>query len=271
MKNLIAPLLLLLLLLSSCKKKEEITQPAVDNNYSITTYQKVLAKIYSVRKFELSVNHTSFSNPNKVSISIEGLPDGVSASISKNNELPPFDAVISLTVKYVKPGSYPFKLIGKTEGHLPKEADVVLVVDSSSEANCVFRFGTDYGKTVGTYNEAGEHISDYPDITFGPSYPSNLFFLYVVLSRSTNNKNYYTDGRNLTSFALDCNNATISLAERKVAGTYLHSPVLTHSIKGAGTIDFANNTFTLPYESTDLSTGTTQKFVIRGTINFEFE
>ncbi len=271
MKSAIAPILLLFLLLSSCKKKEEVTQPTVDNKYSITTYPKVHAKPFSIKEFGLTVEHTSFSQPNRVSISIEGLPDGVSASISKNNERPPFDAVISLTVKYIKPGSYPFKLIAKTEGHLPKEADIILVVDSMSASDCSIQFGNDENRTVDTYNEAGEYISHNPRISVPASNPTHLYFLHLILGSSGVNKNYSSDGRYRIGFIVDCNKATITLPESKVAGSYLHTPVITHSVKGEGTIDFANNTFTLPYESTHLATGIVQKFEVRGSVIFDLE
>jgi hypothetical protein len=107
--------LLMLPFLSSCSKKDEKT-PAVteDTNYIINGIHDVDFATTGSNILPLAITLNTGGQQQTVTLSVEDLPDGITASFGPATGIPSFSTLLTFTNNSAKAGTYTIKVIGTT-------------------------------------------------------------------------------------------------------------------------------------------------------------
>lgn len=203
----------------------------------------------------------------KITLSIEGLPDRVTAKFEPAAGIPGFTTSLMLKSLVAAPGKYPVKIIGTSTGGQKKTYEVDLVIKDNFHCDSfminnlsAFRTTTDPGgDSVSTYSYVSAITQSGSAMVL---YMSSVYLEtvggYPVLSGNFGMPNL----DNEVILVVNCNNKTITIPEKTITAYTSMGPEL-YNVSGTGIIDFDAKTVTINYSVTNTNSLTT-KFRMTG-------
>jgi hypothetical protein len=232
--NLFALYSLLLICLVSCKKKETNT----DKTYQLYDIKEVVLENNESIDWVIPVK-SNHSSQEKVTVSIDSLPENVTVQLDSISGYPPFNAMFRLSSKYAIPNVYNLSLHASNESGKVEKHDVQLILKPATKF-CGDDFAENYHKTQTIYK--------------GVTYP-NTGFYFAQISHNGDRLKIYCNCYLEYSIVVDvnCDQGIV-----KIPFQYFGVGA-QHTIVGTGTIS-KDGTVTLNYSIYNLNTKITEKY-----------
>lgn len=280
MKNLTASLLLLCTLIA-CKKEKTNTIPeplATDstqvidsNDFTDTTYVIHGVADYKIKQlatqsFMLDIVRMS-SMQNKVSLSIENVPEGVIASFTPEAGYADFKTELSFQALVPQPGTYPITIIATTDQQKTKTYSVQLNIEQAACDSFIFANNNDFRTREGDRTYI---IYDDTHITRGNN-DDKYYFSSLVCEAyaSTGIVVSFLSGDDKVRLIFDCDNHTINIPQVKVSAVNLSTGLSSeYTIAGSGTLDYNDRKVNITYTTKDQQ-GLTRTFKMDSDIAIE--
>jgi len=183
-------ILLMCIGLFGCKKTEEATI------FNIMGIEDVQYRYSEACPIPLNVEYVSGVKGN-VTLSVQGLPAGVSASFYPNATTPPFETKLYFTTKNMPGGTYPLKIVGTPVHGEPIAYDMNLKVKGLDEIGCAL-------EVTGRYN--GPLIDK---ISMGTPYLQPIAGKNRIVFNECEPGGFYAD--------LDCDKHTLDIPRQKAS------------------------------------------------------
>lgn len=198
----------------------------------------------------------------KITLSVEGLPDKVTAKFEPAAGIPGFGTTLMLKAIVATPGTYPVKLVGTSTSGMKKTYEVNLVIKDNF--HCDSFMISNLGSFKTQIEPNGDSVSTYAYVSYQSQQGGQmvLFFRNVYLETISGypvlSGNFgMPDLDNEVVFTVNCNNKTISIPEKTIVAYSAMGPEL-YTISGEGTLDFDTRTVTVIYSVTNTQSLTTK-------------
>ncbi|XZF13705.1 hypothetical protein ACTHGU_18140 [Chitinophagaceae bacterium MMS25-I14] len=250
MKKLLLAILVSPLFFSSCKKSDPLHP-----DFSVDGVQNISINYTQANNLFLTVSPAIDTLLSNVTLSVIGVPSGISAKLSKSNGTPPFFSILSFQPDYsTLPGTYPIKVTGANQ-FTTKSFDMNLIVppvngwqvDGKTCATDSVSF--QYGRftaseavlgselTLSFYNHSKPVSGTYKivqdPVGAGPQNPNEVGFqfrlnggwsIYNPLNTNNNSMTVTVSGQTTT---FTCSNVTVNndrnSADTKTISCFMHT------------------------------------------------
>ncbi|HEY9178873.1 MAG TPA: hypothetical protein VIN07_14350 [Flavipsychrobacter sp.] len=205
----------------------------------------------------------------KITLSIEGLPDKVKAEFEPAAGIPGFATTLMLKAIIATPGTYPIKIIGTSSTGMKKTYEVNLVIKDNFACDS---FMVRNGGSYKTYTDpAGDSVSGYSYVSYRTLSDGSMVlymrntYLETVSGYPVMSGNFGApDLTNEVVLVVNCNNKTITIPEKTILAYTSMGPE-QYTVSGTGVLDFDAKTVTIYYNVTN-SQNTTMKYRMTGKI-----
>lgn len=237
------------------------TSAQTDSTYIVSGLTDVSIGLYQdSATLIMGVQHVS-GQQRKVSFSISGTPNGITATLTPESGIPPYVTTIRFRSNYAKAGTYPIKIKGISASGKEKSYEIDLKV-SGTPIPCatIVRQNTINLRTTlpGGSTVLSDRAFFYDD--------TRLQYLYLetLNGQQVLSFDYMGNSQNEIEFTADCDAGTISIPTKSIT---VSSPIglRTYVVSGTGSIDFDNKKVTINY-SVMTSGTTTHNYVLTGDI-----
>jgi hypothetical protein len=275
MKKLLLAFTLVSITLGSCTKKTNVIPDVPVEIKEDSTYI-----INGITDFTLGSLDSTWAyvqidfregKQEKITLSIEGLPDRVSAEFEPAAGIPGFATTLMLKAKIAKPGTYPVKITGTSASGLKKTYEVNLVIKDNFHCDSFMVNNLGAFRTVTDPN--GDSVSTYSYVSYmiQPGGTMALFMRSVYLETVSGypvlSGNFGTpDLTNEVELVVNCDNKTITVPEKSIIAYSAMGPEI-YKVSGEGTMDFDTKTVTINYSVTNTMNITT-RFRMSGKMYF---
>jgi hypothetical protein len=190
----------------------------------------------------IGVQHIS-GQQQKVSFSVSGMPDGITATLTPESGIPPFATTARFLSSYAKAGTYPIKFTGVSESGKENSYTIDMKV-SGSALPCATIISQNTFNMRTTLPGSSTVISTkaffYGDTRL------QYMYLETLNGQAVQSYDYMGNAQNEIEFTADCDAATITIPAKAI--TVSSSLGLrTYTVSGSGTIDFNNKKLTINY------------------------
>ncbi|RYD55000.1 MAG: hypothetical protein EOP56_17395 [Sphingobacteriales bacterium] len=211
------------------------TTPVQDSSYIIGGVQDVTLTSATDEKELMLAFSPMTSVQKRLTLSVEGLPDGVTGSFSMPTGNVPFVSDLTIKNDFAEAGTYDVTVRGKAEDELTKSLKFKLSVPSYT---CIERLKA----KVSGYRHAGTGIPGGTPIS-APVFKGNRIWfesLYVETKNPGTMGAYSEYIRNFEA-DIDCEHGTLTIA-KNADGSYVY--------EGSGTFSFTEKKFHIDYTVT---------------------
>jgi hypothetical protein len=233
--NLFALYSLLLICLVSCKKKETNT----DKTYQLYDIKEVVLENNESIDWVIPVKFNG-SSQEKVTVSIDSLPENVTVQLDSISGYPPFNAVFRISAKYAIPYVYYLSLQASNESGKVEQHVVKLIIKPTTKL-CLDDFVENYHQTQTIFKG-----TTYPKLGFYYAQISHYGTDQLMISCNCNFE--YTAVANVY-----CDQALVRIPLQRVGVGSQYTMVGTGTISKDGTV-------TLNYSLHNLNTKITEKY-----------
>lgn len=264
MKKILLAASLVSVLFASCDKKQNVIpvipeQPAPeDSTYIINGLTDM--SISSLDSTVVGLNITFLQGKqDKITLSIEGLPDRVKGSFDPGAGIPGFNTTLMLKSVVAKPGVYPVTIKGVSENGLTKSYKVNLRIKDDFVCDSFFMNNIGSFTTRNVANN--DSVFAFTHVNFQISNKSLTFYFNNMYLDSMNGSNIISGGMGFdlqheVTFAVNCGNNTVTIPEKTIdAITFMG--VQQYKVSGTGSINYDNQTISVTYTVTNSQNITT--------------
>ncbi len=252
------------LVLFGCKKDDTVATNNSNTSNEDTTY--LMAGVGDISLGGATENKTMMialspvgSQQGRITLSVEGLPEHVSASFDPGSGNVPFTSTLSIKNNYAKAGSYDMVVKGTSEAGKTKSLKFKLTTPSAS---CVEFLAKNTNKYI-MKTEAGKTVDSF----FIKDFDNNrLWFEYSFLDDPEPPNSYHVILRSKVYINADCNTSEITIPEQKVLGqtdTYIYKD---YKVSGKGTYNRSNKTIEMNLTVVKIENNVTKKYTLKTTI-----
>lgn len=190
----------------------------------------------------MGVQHVS-GQQQKVSFSVSGMPDGITATLTPESGIPPFTTTIRFQSSYAKAGTYPVKVKGVSASGVENSYTIDMKVSGTPIpcATIVSQVTFNLRTTLpGSSAVLSTKAFFYGDTRL------QYMYLETLNGQPVQSFDYMGNWQNEIEFTADCDAGTITIPAKAIT---VSSPMglRTYTVSGAGTIDFNNKKLTINY------------------------
>lgn len=206
----------------------------------------------------IGVQHVT-GQQQKVSFSVSGMPDGITATLTPESGIPPFTTTIRFQSSYAKAGTYPIKIKGMSASGKENSYGIDMKVTGTPiPCGAIVRMSTYNMQT--TLPGSNTIISN--KAFFAGDEKLQYLYLESISGQPVLTFDYMGNAQNEIGFTADCDAGTITIPSKAI--TVSSSMGLrTYVVSGSGTIDFNNKKLTINYTVITPET-TTHNYVLTG-------
>ncbi len=190
----------------------------------------------------IGVQHVS-GQQQKVSFSVSGMPDGITATLTPESGIPPFTTTIRFQSSYAKAGTYPIKFKGMSESGKENSYTIDMKV-SGTAIPCATIISQNTFNLRTTLPGSTAIISDraffYGDTRL------QYMYLETLNGQPVLSFDYMGNAQNEIEFTADCDAGTITIPSKSIKVSSSMG-LRTYTVSGSGTIDFNNNKLSINY------------------------
>lgn len=217
-----------------------------DINYSIEGIADITIPANEKTEQELTVTYIS-GTQEAVSIAIAGMPEKVTAELSKDNGLPDYTSELSIKSDMAEPGEYPLTITATSKSGIVKTFNFTLTITPFIDC------GAELAGTYAAYKSCNSGSDDDIEV--------------IIEQKEGSDKDIFIKyEENNIPATIDCQAGTITIPEYVKEGEFDGSPT-TLTIKGDGTFDSGTITISVnevfkiqpSYESNVICTITMQR------------
>lgn len=280
----------------ACKKKENVNtsnafdsskvfthEVLLDTNTIISGISDIHIDVYDTAYLNIELN-SLIGNEEKVDISIEGLPDNVTARFEPRSGYTNYNTTLIAKAYFLPKGSYPVKIITTREYLYKKYFDVNIVIDGQSKNQNAEIFL----RSVSHTDWETRILS--PDRIIERPKNGHAYFKFDIFNKNDSllgddiilGWNESIDDRYGCAFettnritqriymVYDCYSGNLIIPEQTALGqSYNTKKFKDFIIKGSGKVDYENDIYIIEYETKYELNGTTrtQKFILSTLFN----
>lgn len=258
MKRILLAASLVSLLFASCDKKQNVIpvipeQPAPeDSTYIINGLTDM--SISSLDSVVTGLNITFLQGKqDKITLSIEGLPDRVKGSFDPGAGIPGFNTTLMLRSVVAKPGVYPITIKGVSENGLTKSYKVNLRI--KDDFTCDSFFMNNIGMFTAYNSSTNDSVFGFTNVNFQIDNNQPTFYFRNMYLDSMNGSNIISGGMGFdlqheVTFTVNCDSKTITIPEKTIdALTFMG--IQQYKVSGTGVINYDNQTVSVAYTVTN--------------------
>lgn len=240
---------------SSCKEKSNIVPNIPEQNEDTTYYIKGITDttISSFGNLAISLNLIHHEGPQqRVELSIEGLPEKVTAKFSNIAGFPGFNTILNLKSSVAQPGLYKLKIKATAENGLQRTFYINLTIKDDFNCNSLLVFKT----TRFTTKLKGDSVYHFTQFARTNGNPSTDFIFYLYLGhyfgygQTTSTITSMYDFTNVPLYQVDCKKGTITIPHKTInvtLGNDTHTGKRQFTVWGDGVMNYETNTITITY------------------------
>lgn len=268
--------MLTILILAGCQKKE--SQIISNNDSKETSWDSTYfipgitdRKVPTVGNTSLVLDVTqNIVTDKRVFLSVKDFPEKMKGSFSTASGYPTFRSYLTISAMFQEKGTYPVKIVAKSEDGPEKEYTFDITVQDIDKKNCNHIFRAGFINTDLDYKSNSSIVipSDFNFIIADVNTSSDdLYFGNILTYHDADG--YYSSNRSLGNITnpdvyhvkciFDCTNGDLDIPSQKILGKHnLTKQIDTFTISGNGKVDLVTNRCTISYSGTFNDGGTTK-------------
>lgn len=239
----------------SCREKQNIipeqivdpidTTNKVDSSYVIYGVTDYMIKSIERKVIPLEIVLKS-TTQEKVTLSVDGLPENATATFAPSTGYPGFTTDLTIETVFTQTGTYPIIIKGTSEKQLTKSYNINLTIEAVP-CDSILVYRTNNFRTRSVLNQYILYGNTHMDVDLDN--PNRYYFSSLLVGMDADNQILtYQD----VDYVVDCDSLNVSIPTVTVLGSNKKTgETRSYTVEGSGQINTAERKIIINYRSKD--------------------